>query len=265
MTRFAHLLAAALGLRLARTEPAYRRLAHAIALLLALDLTRGGARLLRGDVSARLTAYVARLPVPPYEGIARWSWAVEQVATVSWYAVLAGAVWRGLEKGKAPELPLESLAPACSPLDGGTHLDRRNGGLVSTARPQRLSRNIPSDARQSPPILSALACCATVPALFLAYPAVRGRPVELALVAVFLLALAVQLVAVTRYTLRWQRPDAVKGVALILAIGSVADLVMWMQGHPTRDWSAAGPTGVLIWCAVGGVEAWCLAAGRRWR
>jgi hypothetical protein len=105
---------------------------------------------------------------------------------------------------------------------------------------------------------AALALCV---ALFLAYPLLRGRPLELSLVAVLAASLAVQLAAVTRYVLHWRRPDIAKGVTLLIAIGSVADAVQWMRGYPIAHWDAAAPTGVLLWVCIGGLETWGVAAG----
>lgn len=228
MTIVPHAVAAALGLLLAHRERRFRFMSRAIVALLTVDAGQFAARAMRGDVSARLAAIAAGAAVAPYEGVARASWAVEQALTVAWYGVLAWAVWRGL-KDESPAGETTGLsAPPTGPAA------RRTAPLL--------------------PLYLVTAFLASSVLLFALYPLVRGRPVELAAVVVFCAALAAQLVAATRYVLAWRRPDAARGVALVLVAGSVADAVVWMGARPARDWSAAGPVGVLIWLVVGGVE-----------
>lgn len=218
--RLPHLLAAVLGLGLARHEQSYRRVSRTLVALLVIDVARGGLRLLRGDVAARLAAYAAGAVPPPYVGLARVSWATELMLATAWYAVLTWVVWRSLGSEQASRSARLNYWPAAV-------------GVVLAV------------------------------SLYLAYPAVRGRPIEVASLIMFLTALAVQFFAVTRYVLRWKRPSYSAAVALILAIGSTADLVLWMRGHPVRDWSSGAPTGVLIFAVVGGVELWGIVAARK--
>jgi hypothetical protein len=231
-TLIPHAVAALLGVGLARADERYRFMSRALLVLLVARVGAEASRLFRPDKAERVAAYAAGLHVAPYEGIARASWAVEQVAVVVWYAALAWAVWRALKQ----ESP------------GSDQLPR-----LSTARPWRLAGAT----------LLAPAFLASSALLFFLYPLVRGRPVELASVVVFCAALAVQLVAATRYILRWRRPDAAQGVALVLVAGSVADAAgPWIQGRPSLHWFAGEPVGVLIWCVAIGVELWGIVTKR---
>ena len=239
------MLAWALGWHLARRRPDYRGTSTALLVLLAIRLARSGARALRGDVAGRLALYIEGVTPPPYVGAARAAWALDTALAVAWYVALAVTVWRGL-KDDGPE-----VAPEPIPLS-----HRPPGGVLP--RRSRCSHPTPSKRLA---ILAALAILST--SIFLAYPAVRGRPVELALVAVFAVSLAAQLAAVTRYTLRWRAPDLAAGVALVLAVSSLADAAgPWILARPVRDWLVGEPAGAVTWGVIAAVEVWALARGR---
>jgi len=264
-----HLLAALLGCALSRRVPNYRRVPVALAWLLALDLAAQALRLARGDVDARLAAYVAGGEVPPYVGAARAAWAVEQVLRAGWYAVRAGAVWqvlaargvvkRGSTTGRGGG-DLKDETPAgrrpgglcCAPASRSPRMSAGPLGWGSVARIRAISAGLRT--------LLAFAALASSLVLFALYPLVRGRPAELAAVALFVAALAAQLVAATRYILRWRAPDAAQAVALVLVCGALADAAgPWIVGQPVRDWYAGGPSGAAMWGVVAAIEAVALA------
>ncbi len=92
-----HWLAVGLGLQLQRRLPAYRSMARAVLALAVLSTVYAGAVAHRAaGLPARLAAYAAGFPVPPYEGAARWSWAAEHAARAGFYVVLALAVLQEL-------------------------------------------------------------------------------------------------------------------------------------------------------------------------
>jgi hypothetical protein len=228
-TLIPHAIAAALGLCAARADKGYRLMSHALLVLFGARSVLEASRLFRPDRAERKAAYAAGVLVAPYEGAARASWAVEQVAVVAWYAVLAWVVWRALKDERPQE---------------------HTGGVRGTERMPGL-------------ILLALAFLASSALLFFLYPLIRGRPTEVASVVVFCAALAVQLVAATRYILRWRRPDAAQGVALVLVAGSVADAAgPWIQARPSLHWFAGEPVGVLIWGVIAGAEIWTIVKRR---
>ncbi len=79
----------------------------------------------------------------------------------------------------------------------------------------------------------------------------------------FGLALAVELYAVTRYSLRWEQPDAARGVALVLVCSSLADLAgPWALRQPVRDWWIGRAVALATWGVVAIVQAWALVRGR---
>lgn len=262
MTFPLHAIAAALGLLLARRERRFRSMSRAVLLLLAVNAAMIVARAARGDVSARLAAIAAGLPVAPYVGLARASWAVEQTMALAWYAVLAWAVWRAL-KDEGPRHGFEpsSLGPQQLNHPDSNRSPTRGGGLGVT-----LSRTTASHCRdvgRARSIYLVLALLASSVLLFALYPIARGRTIDLASTVVFAAALVVQLAAATGYVLRWRQPDAARGVALVLVAGSVADAAgPWLLASPARDWTTGEPIGVLIWCVVGGVELWAIAKTR---
>lgn len=230
VTLIPHALAALLGVGVARADERFRPMSRALLTLLAARGLAEGSRLFRPDKAERVAAYAAGLPVPPYAGLARASWAVEQVAVVAWYAALSWAVWQGL-KTTAPREHTEEPSPP-----------RKNAERFS---------------------YSALAFLASSALLFAVYPLVRGRLVEVAATVVFCSALAVQLAAATRYVLRWHRPNVTQGVALVLVVGSIADAAgPFVNGRPSLHWYAGEPVGVLIWLTIGASEL-CRIVKRR--
>ncbi len=249
-TLIPHALAALLGARLACVDERYRPMARALLILLSARAAFEGSRLFRPDRIARKALYAAGIQAPPYEGVARASWAVEQVATVAWYAAIAWAVWRALKD----DCPKRGRLVDVSPASGNAR------SPCYEAVPVRLGGSSRVGAAG---ILSALALLASSVFLFAVYPAVRGRPVELAATVVFCAALAMQLVAATRYILHWRRPDAARGVALVLVAGSVADAAgPFLMARPASDWFSGEPVGVLIWSVVGGVTLWGIVTRR---
>jgi len=228
-----HAVAALLGLPAARADERYRPMARALMALLAVHVGHALSLLPRPNRAERIARIAAGLTVPPYVGVARASWAVEQVLTVAWYTLLAWTVWHVL-KDKGPEAVRRSdpCAPPTSPRARRTALLR---GAICL-----------------PPFFLASSAL-----LFAIYPLVRGRAVELAASIVFGVSIAVQLMAANRYVLRWRRPTAAQGVAFVIVVGSIADAAgPWLFAHPARDWYAGEPVGVLIWAVVGGVELW---------
>ncbi len=254
-TLIPHAIAALLGVGAARADERFRLMSRALLVMLGARSVAEVSQLFRPNVADRIAAHAAGLPVAPYEGIARASWAVEQVAVVAWYALLARAAWRAL-KDEAPGERLNGVAPS------GAHLldhpdSNRSPEPEQVRAGVTLSRTTASHCRdvgRARSIYLALTFLASSALLFFLYPIVRGRPTEVASVVVFCAALAVQLVAATRYIHRWRRPDAAQGVALVLVVGSVADAAgPFIQGRPSLHWLSGEPVGVLIWCVVGGV------------
>jgi hypothetical protein len=244
-TLIPHAVAALLGVGAARADERYRPMSRALLALLGARSVLEVSRLFRPDRAERKAAYVAGLLLAPYEGIARASWAVEQVAVVTWYAVLSWAVWRALEGARSGRSQTSDVSPGFRLTPDGIAVDR----------------SAASDRARSTCL--ALAFLASSALLFFLYPVVRGRPVELASVVVFCSALAAQLAAATRYIHRWRRPDAAQGVALVLVAGSVADAAgPWLFSHPSLDWKAGEPVGVLIWGVIAGAEIWTIVKRR---
>jgi hypothetical protein len=249
MTFFPHAVAAALGLLLAHRERRFRFMGRALAALLILSAARIVSRLPRPDIAQRAADAATGLRVPAYEGLARASWAVEQPVVTAWYAVLTWAVWRAL-KDEAPG----AGAP-------GAEVPSMSG--PSTRRPRHQASTSGPFMGPARVVYLALAFLASPVPLFFLYPLVRGRPVEIASVVVFCIALAVQLAAATRYILRWRRPDVAQGVALVLVVGSVADAAgPYLFARPALDWLSGEPVGVLIWLVINGVELWVIATKR---
>ena len=259
MTRLPHVAAAVLGWHLARRRPDYRGTSTALLVLLAIRLARSGARALRGDVAGRLALYAEGVTPPPYVGAARVAWALDTALAVAWYVALAVTVWRGLrvplgERGEQHHGEDDHRDPmVLDSSKGAAEHEARGSDVVGALVDHSHPRMIATLAA-----LVALAC-----ALFALYPTVRGRPVELAMVGVFAVSLAVQLAAVTRYALRWRAPDLAAGVALVLAVSSLADAAgPWILARPVRDWLVGEPAGAVTWGVIAAVEVWALARGR---
>lgn len=260
VTRIPHAMAAILGLILANRARRFRPIAHAVAILFAIDAARSIARGARPDAHDRIAAYLAGHPLPPYEGLARASWAAEQALTVAWYAVLALGVWEALR------VPQKKRGDD----DGGVGYTRDTivmGDGDHASQAESGDRNLKRSFVDHPRTVAAGAIAVFLAAeLFALYPAIRGRPVEVAHVLVFVASLAAQCSSATIYAMAWTRPAPSQIVALVLTIGSVADLAgPMMLGHPVRDAAIAGPAGMLIWLAIGGVEAWAIAVIRSGR
>lgn len=260
MTRLPHLAAVVLGAALARTAPSFRPVARALAALLAIDVARSMARAARPEAADRIAAYVAGHSLPPYEGLERASWAVEQALTVGWYTSLAWCVWEAL---RVPHEEGGEKDRGVGGDRGAVVVDDRNHA-GETEPGERHGESLFVDHART---IAASATVVFVAAeLFALYPAIRGRPVEVAHVLVFVASLAVQCSSATLYAMAWRSPTTAQIVALALTIGSVADLAgPMMLGHPVRDAAVAGPAGVLIWVVIGGVEAWAIAATRSGR
>ncbi len=248
-TLAAHAIAALLGTRVARADERYRPMSRTLLLLLAVHAGRYLAQALRPGTAERVARYAAGLPVPPYEDVARASWAVDQVLVLAWYAALTWVIWREL-KEKSPNHPDLNRSP--------TH------GVGFGVTPARTTASHCRDVGWTKGILLAPALLASSALLlFAAYPLVRGRPMELATTVVFCAALAVQLAAATLYILRWRRPDVTRGVALVLVVGSLADAAgPYIMAHPARDWYAGEPVGVLVWLVILGAELWGIVSRR---
>ncbi len=259
-----HAFAAALGLLLAHRERRFREMGQTIAALLGLSAARILSRLPRADIPERIAAIAAGQVPPPYVGLARVSWAVEQPIVVAWYAVLTWAVWRALKDegsggGFVPTTPDPGLL---------NHPDSNRSPIrISSRVSVTLSRTTASHCRdvgRARSMYLALALLASSVLLFALYPVVRGRFVEVAATIVFCAALTAQLAAATGYVLRWRRPDAARGVALVLVVGSIADAAgPYLMGRPASDWFSGEPVGVLIWGVIGGCELWAIATRSR--
>lgn len=227
ITRLPHLVAALLGVTLGRRLPSHRPMAGALAALFALDVGRQVCQWFRPNTLERIAAYLAGIMPPPYVGGARVSWAAEQAFTVSWYVVLSWAVWEALRVHRVPR--------------------------AMTAKSTRRGK-----------IVAASAALVFLAIQFHAsYPTIRGRAIEVLHVIVFAFALAIQCAAATLYAIRWKRPTVSQLVALILVVGSIADLIgAMLYGRPVRDASVGEPSSVLVWAAIAGVETWALVAGQ---
>jgi hypothetical protein len=251
-----HALAALLGARLARADERFRPMSRGLLALLGVHLGHYLCQLPRPDRAERIARFAAGLPVVPYEGAARASWAVEQALVLTWYVVLSWAVCRALAVLQQ-ERQQQDRAIRAGPHEAAP--ERGDARSKPETHGRYLVRSLVHHGRT----IGALSFLASSAALFFLYPAVRGRPVELASTVVFCAALTAQLAAATQYILRWRQPDAARGVALVLVAGSVADAAgPWLFASPARDWRAGEPVGVLIWLVTIGVELWVIARRR---
>lgn len=211
-----------------------RSLLRALALLLAADLARRVTA--PADLAARVAAYAAGETVPPYEGAARWAWAVRQLSLWAWYAAAAGAVVVGL-KLKAPSSGMPERA-----VSEGTTDERARG--VSSAL--------------------LLAAAALVVTLFFAYPVVRGQLAVGAAVAVKAASLAVVVAAAMVGAYRWHLPAredrAAWATGWLIAAGSLASAAAgaWSRGAPVQDWALSPWISVPVWTIISGVHLWML-------
>jgi hypothetical protein len=184
---------------------------------------------------------------------------LDLAAFVGWYALTAGAVWSVLRKEESPGLPPEAVTPARSLLDGGAHLDRHDGSLVSPTVTPTPKPATPSGHGRSAVIVTALVVLAS------SALAVRFRYVAELPRAAFALALSAQLLALVRFLSRATPPDDAQRVALVLVGSSIVDLAPgpWMLGDPVRDWYAGHWPAIVTWLVVAGWEVRCLIYAHR--
>lgn len=173
------------------------------------------------------------------------AWGAVPVALLcAWYAATAWGVWAVLGKDETP-----------SDVERWKRSPRGFDASSIWARRPPLSR----------PVLfrAARLLCLALAILASSVLSVRlGLTVQLAGVA-FLLALAVELYAVTRYALRWEQPDAARGVALVLVCSSLADLAgPWALRQPVRDWWIGQAVAVATWAVVAVLLTVALVRGK---
>lgn len=232
---FCLLVAAAMWAR----DPKLRRW---LDVLVIVDLVR---RLcITESTGERVAALAEGRALAAYVGLDRWRWAGGWAATLAWYAV---TTW---------------IVAVCLKNNGPTR-DIEQGRCRGSERRDESAnhRGVPAKA------IVVLAAPLAVVALYLAYPALRGRRIELVSVVAYGLALGAQLAVATLACLDWRVPPPDERApwltGWILTCSTIASAAgAWALAHPVRDWYATRWIGVLTWAAVGGVHLWALTRRR---
>lgn len=178
---------------------------------------------------------------PAWERFARATWALYVALGLLWYVITAGCVWLVLAKNNGPDPKIGAVAE-----DAIRESDYH--------RPNRSK--------------TTLALLALPVALYLAYPSIRGLPIETATRSLFFSCLAVQVGTVVLWTRRDsdRGDDGAERCALMLAASSCFEaLGPWIHRMPSARWYDARWINVATWACVAGWEAWCLINARRRR